>query len=177
MRKRGFTMIELLIVMAILGILAIALLAAINPIEQINRGRDTGGRSDTEQLAAAIDRYYTTVGWYPWQTASDDSILVDWVAVNDLWTDGTTPVTTKLVDNGEIKSQFEDKIKDNFFAYHADDTDASTYICFEPTSTAFKNEAETRCLGTLPADFPASACNNALGQCGTAPDDDCICLP
>ncbi|NIT03538.1 prepilin-type N-terminal cleavage/methylation domain-containing protein, partial [Candidatus Saccharibacteria bacterium] len=53
---RGFTMIELLIVIAVIGILAIAVLAAINPIEQINRGRDTGSRSDAEQLIGAIDR-------------------------------------------------------------------------------------------------------------------------
>ena len=45
----GFTMIELLIVITILGILAVAVLSAINPIEQINRGRDTGRQSDAEQ--------------------------------------------------------------------------------------------------------------------------------
>ena len=55
--QKGFTMIELLIVIAILGILAVAVLAAINPIEQINRGRDTGTRSDAEQLLGAIDRF------------------------------------------------------------------------------------------------------------------------
>src|SRR3972149_6448515 len=64
--KAGFTMIELLIVIAILGILAVAVLASINPIEQINRGRDTGSRSDAEQLISAIDRFYAAKGYYPW---------------------------------------------------------------------------------------------------------------
>ena len=68
----GFTMIELLIVIAILGILAVAVLSAIDPVEQINRGRDTGTRSDAEQLFSAIDRFYAFRGYYPWQTGSDD---------------------------------------------------------------------------------------------------------
>ncbi len=64
--QSGFTMIELLIVIAILGILATAVLSAINPVEQINRGRDTGTRSDAEQLISAIDRYNAFKGFFPW---------------------------------------------------------------------------------------------------------------
>jgi len=65
--RTGFTMIELLIVIAVLGVLAVAVLSAINPIEQINRGRDTGSRSDAEQLLSAFDRFYTSQQIYPWQ--------------------------------------------------------------------------------------------------------------
>ena len=67
--QSGFTMIELLVVIAILGILAVAVLSAINPIEQINRGRDTGSRSDAEQLLSAIDRYNAFNGYFPWVTS------------------------------------------------------------------------------------------------------------
>lgn len=66
--RAGFTMIELLIVIAILGILAVAVLSAINPIEQINRGRDTGSRSDAEQLLTAIERFQAFQGYYPWMS-------------------------------------------------------------------------------------------------------------
>ncbi len=72
--RSGFTMIELLIVIAILGILATAVLSAINPVEQINRGRDTGTRSDAEQLISAIDRYNAFKGYYPWQWGAGDSV-------------------------------------------------------------------------------------------------------
>lgn len=77
--QAGFTMIELLVVIAILGILATAVLSAINPIEQINRGRDTGSRSDAEQLLSAIDRYNAFNGHYPWvssQAAADAQIQI-----------------------------------------------------------------------------------------------------
>jgi prepilin-type N-terminal cleavage/methylation domain-containing protein len=69
----GFTMIELLIVITILGILATAVLSAINPIEQINRGRDTGSQSDAEQLLSGIDRYNAFQGYYPWQADADET--------------------------------------------------------------------------------------------------------
>ena len=64
-KQAGFTMIELLVVIAVLGILAAAVLSAINPIEQINKGRDTGHRSDAEQLLSAVDRYFALHELYP----------------------------------------------------------------------------------------------------------------
>lgn len=64
--QAGFTMIELLVVIAVLGVLAAAVLSAINPIEQINKGRDTGHRSDAEQLLSGVDRYFALHELYPW---------------------------------------------------------------------------------------------------------------
>jgi len=72
-KQRGFTMIELLIVITILGILAVAVLSAINPIEQINRGRDTSSQSDAEQLLSAIERYNAFQGHFPWQLDADET--------------------------------------------------------------------------------------------------------
>lgn len=79
--QMAFTMIELLIVIAILGILAVAVLAAINPVEQINRGRDTGSRSDAEQLLSAIDRFYAYKGYYPWVTNPNATSTLAWKGV------------------------------------------------------------------------------------------------
>lgn len=67
--NKGFTMIELLIVIAILGILAVAVLSAINPLEQINRGRDTSAQSDAEQLLNAIERFNAFQEHYPWDVS------------------------------------------------------------------------------------------------------------
>jgi prepilin-type N-terminal cleavage/methylation domain-containing protein len=58
-RIGGFTLVELLIVIAILAIIALIVIAAINPIEQANRARDTGMKADGSQLVSAIDRYFT----------------------------------------------------------------------------------------------------------------------
>lgn len=93
--RRGFTMIELLIVISILGILAIAVLSAINPVEQINRGRDTGTRSDAEQMLSAIDRFNAFQGFFPWQMDANDQELGTDEANDDfMLIDETAPTVT-----------------------------------------------------------------------------------
>lgn len=83
-KAAGFTMIELLIVITILGILAVAVLSAINPIEQINRGRDTSSKSDAEQLLNAMERFNAFQTYFPWMQNSGDTVsqirFADWTA-------------------------------------------------------------------------------------------------
>jgi prepilin-type N-terminal cleavage/methylation domain-containing protein len=57
--KKAFTLIELLIVIAILGVLAVVVLVAINPAEQLARTRDAGRISAVAQLGHAVQAYYT----------------------------------------------------------------------------------------------------------------------
>ncbi len=185
-KTRGFTMIELLIVIAVLGILAVAVLAAINPIEQINRGKDTGSRSDAEQLIGAVDRYYTANGYYPWQIgAADTTTTTGWIAVGTGWKDSAAAqVLPKLSGTGtaEVKESFVNRITatgyNTMFVYNHGTQGDSTYVCFAPKSANFVTEATTRCGASLPSDFPSGAtraCGN-ITNCGVAPGN-CICLP
>jgi len=73
MRKtlaQGFTLVELLIVIALLGVIATIVIAAINPIEQANRAADAGMKADSSQIVSALQRYYASHNYYPWQAAS-----------------------------------------------------------------------------------------------------------
>lgn len=105
--RAGFTMIELLVVIAVIGVLAVAVLSSINPIEQINKGRDTGHRSDAAQLINAIDRYYAIHEIYPWNDASYNTLLT----VNQLATEqlpGGTPANcaTSSQTSGSVTGAF-----------------------------------------------------------------------
>lgn len=74
-RTKGFTLIELLVVITLIGVLAVAVLSAINPIEQINKARDAGRRADAAQILKAIDRYFASTEEFPWNHAGwEDSV-------------------------------------------------------------------------------------------------------
>ena len=185
LRKLGFTMIELLIVIAVLGILAVAVLAAINPIEQINRGRDTGSRSDAEQLLSAIDRFYASQGYYPWQTGATDTASEDlaWTSAASIADLSAENMLAKLSSGGtaEIKTSFVERVSDptynSLYVYNQGTQGDSTYVCFLPKSGSFAEEASTRCVDTDGSGLPDDIDNTTRGIiCGTD-TDQYICLP
>jgi len=65
----GFTMVELLIVIAIIGILVSALVLVINPISQIQKANDAKRKSDLSQIQKALEQYYNDNNKYPLNTA------------------------------------------------------------------------------------------------------------
>lgn len=95
--EKGFTLIELLIVIAVIGVLVAALLLAINPLEQLARGRDAGRLSAVNQLGRSIQAYYTSqANTYPavgttWATALQTAGEIKVIPVNPAG--GTTYVT------------------------------------------------------------------------------------
>jgi prepilin-type N-terminal cleavage/methylation domain-containing protein len=139
LKSAGFTMIELLIAMGILSVLAVAVLAAIDPVEQLNKSRDTGARSDSKQLVDAVERYYAVREMFPWNT--------DYAQApnNFTATNIETQVVDPLVSAGELKSTFPTKISRYYVAPYNmtfdKPQDGLPSVCFEPTSKTFKEEA------------------------------------
>jgi prepilin-type N-terminal cleavage/methylation domain-containing protein len=192
--EKGFTMIELLIVIAVLGVLAVAVLSAINPIEQINRGRDTSSKSDAEQLLSAIDRYNASQQVWPWQDASDDDDVIAWSQVTAALagTEASCPILSNLrYDDTDATCQGTDEIKmafvnrvtgERYNALYMDyggDAGDSVHVCYSPQSRSFSQEADRRCLITEEvAELPADACGGCDELVGAAGDNEnCVCLP
>jgi general secretion pathway protein G len=92
--KNGFTLVELLVVISILGILATIGLVAFSSAQM--RGRDTQRKSDLKQTSNALEIYYNDHGSYPSSQdgkirgcPSTTSTVCDWNNDN-VFTDGRT---------------------------------------------------------------------------------------
>lgn len=142
MRSRGFTLIELLVVLGILGILAAGLLAAIDPFEQLKKGRDTNMRNTAIELLNASTRYYATHGELPWCVAgtctSQDSVRLD---NTNFW--AATGYLQKLIDDGELKTEFRVGLgQTNANKIRVTSSEVTeVIICFPPDSKSLKNDA------------------------------------
>lgn len=195
----GFTMIELLVVISVIGILAVAVLSSINPIEQINKGRDTRTRSDAAQLINAVDRYFAIHETYPWNddfdsasagvgsdfTAAVGSSYEDAFSYNP---DGTNQAEFNwvwhLVSTAEVKQGYVNRLvaDDGIIIFKPQGSNTTMYTCFAPTSEAFKFEAQRNCDdGTTPGGTGSTVTPpTGITPCPATPsttNPNLICLP
>jgi len=86
-KNKGITMLELLIVIAILAILTAVVMAVLNPVKKINLANDTNIKSNVSSIATAVS-VYATNGYYP-------GTVAELIAAGDLgvWPTGPSTVT------------------------------------------------------------------------------------
>ncbi len=62
-KQKGFTIVELLIVIVVIGILATLVIVTFSGIQQ--KGRNSQRQTDVNTLATYVSAYYTDKGYYP----------------------------------------------------------------------------------------------------------------
>ncbi len=87
-KSEGFTLIELILVVGILSVLAVAALAVLDPFAQIQKANDSRRKSDLSQIQRALETYYQDNGKYPLSTVttpykisvpgSPNPVTIDW---------------------------------------------------------------------------------------------------
>jgi type II secretion system protein G len=89
---QGFTIVELLIVIVVIGILAAITVVAYNGIQQ--RGRDARRLADIKSVDRALQLYYVDNGSYPSTSTLDDALTDSTCAIGSKstnWVPGLVP--------------------------------------------------------------------------------------
>ncbi|MEI8269894.1 MAG: type II secretion system protein [bacterium] len=93
-KSSGFTLLELLIVIAILAILSVALVLVLNPAETLKKARDSQRISDLSTIKTAIGLYMTTVSPAYLGGVNNNNFCKDTPLVGAVW--GVNPATSKI---------------------------------------------------------------------------------
>ncbi len=173
--KNGFTLVELLIVIALIAILSVAVLATINPIEQSNKARDAKFKNDAAEVLSAYERYYTSQASYPWMDVAnsvyksiDDTMVTSSDTAGFGVINGTVGQAGGLITSSELKSSFMGKEsyaaigtdlreEDRMYVYHNGTTN-DNYVCFHPKAAANRivnadGSSALKCLSGVGADM------------------------
>ncbi len=154
MKNKGFTLMELLIVIGVLGILAAGLLAAIDPFEQLKKARDSNYRSGAIELLQSFQRYYSNHGYFPWrasgsQCATDNadtlapaspvsSLAAATVKVGSTQEAEIGSCLSDLVADGELKATFSQGLNTTVYVSSWSKTDVR--VCYSPESKSNRND-------------------------------------
>lgn len=147
--SRGFTLVELLVVIGVLGILITGLLAAIDPFEQLKKGQDTNRKNASVEYHNALIRYYATHGSLPWDdlgaVAACRNLNVSQTGSGTLALDDLSTCTQELIDDGELKEDFEGALSnDAAKMYVTSPTITQVAVCFSPESKSQFADAAVR---------------------------------
>lgn len=188
-RNGGFTLVELLIVIGLLGAIALIVISAINPIEQSNRARDTRFKADGGQLISALDRYFTGGSAFPWMNVdttieNDDSYGFVSASDQGVGVCGATCATDGLLlTSNELKSEFKsrDFIKatvasKQLWIGKAVGANSSVYACFVPLSNSVRDKAVLD--GKVYTISTTDGSRTPTSSCDTTWADTCyVCIP
>ncbi len=100
--RKGFTLLEILLVVGIIAILAGITIVAINPSKQLAQVRNTERKSDIKTIYNAINQYYIDNSHYP---ASLTSVLTE-VCDTDTATSSHSIDCTGMVDLSELVPKY-----------------------------------------------------------------------
>ena len=165
--SKGFTLVELLVVIAVIGVLATIVLLAVNPGEQLARGRDTSRVTAITQVGRALQGYFTATATaqYPAQSTNSFGVVVTsgdlkTIPVNPTYS--TTP--SPACDVANLQSATT-PVSNYCYLTNAGRTDAIVYARMESTLN------NNRCPSTTPANTAWFVFSTADGRSGIVCSD------
>ena len=165
--KKGFTLVELLIVMVILGILTTIVAASFRSSQE--KARDTRRKSDLAAVADAVELYFNDTGEYP---QDDGSGNIDGFTWGEEFVDanGTVYMIKLPQEKTSAKSYYYYSEPTNgtytkYALFTRLENDQDKDIPTNPTDPEiFQYYANTNCGG-------GTTCNYAISSTNTNPED------
>jgi len=143
-RNKGFTLLEVLLVIALIAILAGIVIVAINPVKQLAEGRNTQRRADVNTILNAVYQYtIDNNGALPASVPSIASCAsnVSASSTNEICTTGGT--CTNLVDLSVLTASGKYIVSIPADPSTATANGTDYYICKDSTSSRITVAAKT----------------------------------
>lgn len=150
--KKGFTLVELLISIAILSILAIGTMYVINPLGQIAKAKDGVRLNDLSHIKTALNMYYNDHNNFP----------------------ATLTFGSKLSDNNTVYASIipQDSNLDTPYVYQTNSTNSQWAIIYAKLTTSYP--AYINCeLSSLKSCLPRNYNFSGYNYCVVLGNPDC----
>ena len=145
--SKGFTLIELLVVIGILGILATALIATIDPFEQLKKASDSNVKNASVEFINGSLRYDVTHNALPWGdtaqggysgcgTNGSQTIVAAQLSSNGNCVDA-------LINDGELKDVYKAATNITKEIWVSGDSNHAT-ACYKPQSKSGQRDTQTK---------------------------------
>lgn len=174
-------MIELLIVIGVLGILAVGVLAAIDPFEQLKKARDTNTRQSVISLHTAFTRYFATHNALPWDNAVSTCVgfaTTRAVGMPIVVGNAMEACVNAVIAEGELKTGFITALGTTVAGgiYVSSPAIATVNVCFAPASKSIFQEVSTKFdeSGVDQSVLGSPTCTAARKVAGTDVVGDCF---
>jgi prepilin-type N-terminal cleavage/methylation domain-containing protein len=173
--KRGFTLVELLVVMAIISILATVIIGGFRSSQK--RGRDAQRKSDLKQIANALEIFFTDYGKYPpasgvqisacpYYVATQGGTACSWGTGEFRDTDGsiTKTIYMKVLPKDPVSSQN--------YVYRVSSTQNMFQLFARLENSQDKNCINGNCINPVTATCGGgNICNFGVTSTNTSPID------
>lgn len=115
MTRKGFTLIEILIVVAIIAILAGAVLVGFGPAQR--QGRDARRVQDLQRVQGALELYYNKCGHYPGDSSCGRVAVANWAGLSTVITGSSLGINQALPNDPSSGATYSYGADGNFASY------------------------------------------------------------
>lgn len=160
---KGFTLIELIITMSVLGVVIGSVVFILNPLEQFQKARDAQRKNDLAQIQRALETFYNDFGRYPENTTNYKIDGDPGTGVSEIdWGNSWTPYIATLP---------KDPVSTRRFVYSATSQSYRIYASLErgsKDSDTCKSDGSVCDNAPPTATFPCGSTSNEICNYGVS---------